>query len=133
MILVLHVFACWFMTGVIWTVQILVYPQFKQVGKTEFSQTHKFHTERITWIVAPMMTLELLTAIWLCFQNSETIYYGNLASVILVWILTAVVNVPTHNKLKHESEASKLNLVRYNWPRTLIWTLRSIFLFQLSL
>ena len=128
-ILLAHILSCWIMTGVIWMVQLLVYPFFRWVGQKEFSSLHQFHMSRISWIVVPIMTLELLTAIWLYIENREQLFFWNLASVVSLWVLTALVNVPTHNNLKFESEASKINLVIRNWPRTLIWSGRSLFLF----
>ena len=123
-----HVFSCFFMTGVIWIVQLLVYPFFKMVGKNEFHPLHQFHMQKITWVVAPVMTVELLTGLYLLILSPELLFIFNFVSVGILWLLTALINVPTHNHLNAESEASKTNLVLRNWPRTIIWTIRSIFL-----
>lgn len=127
---VINAFACWFMTGVIWLVQVLLYPLFKRVGEKEFKALHRFHMNSITWVVAPVMALELLTAILLYHQSRTTLHLGNLISVVGLWALTGLVNVPTHNKLEFASEVSKSRLVQRNWPRTLVWTGRS-FMFVL--
>lgn len=125
-ILILHGFSCWFMTGVICLVQVLVYPFLGRVGENEFSSLHQFHTQQITWIVAPVMTLELVTAALLFLQLRNQFFLWNLLSVVSLWGLTAFVNVPTHDHLKYESEISKKNLVFRNWFRTVIWVLRSL-------
>ena len=124
----IHVFSCWFMVGAIWLVQVLIYPFFKVVGEKEFSSLHQLHMKRITWIVAPAMLLEITTAAWLFVHSGGQLFFWNLFSVALLWLLTAFVNVPTHNKLNFRSEDSKDSLVRRNWPRTIMWTLRAILL-----
>ena len=129
----LHLFSCWFMTGAIFLVQVLIYPFFKFVGEKEFSKLHQFHMKKITFVVAPMMVLELTTAIGLFYGSSNQLFFWNLVSVVALWMLTAFVNVPTHNNLTFDSVVSKRNLVQRNWPRTMIWSLRSVFLFYLIL
>ena len=128
-----HVFACCFMTGVIWLVQILVYPIFQYVGRAEFQNFHCVHMNRITWIVVPVMTLELLTGIGLYIQSPSPLFLWNLVSVVTLWILTALVNGPTHNNLAIESAQSLNHLVLSNWPRTIIWSARCGFLFTILL
>jgi hypothetical protein len=127
----IHAASCWFMTGVIWLVQILVYPFFRLVGEKEFSKIHQFHTSQITWIVAPVMLLELASASWLYFHIPNKLFLWNLISVAVLWILTASVNVPSHNRLSFDSESSKKQLVFLNWPRTFIWTFRGLFILAL--
>jgi hypothetical protein len=116
------------MTGVIWLVQLLLYPFFKSVGKTEFLTLHQFHLKQITWIVAPVMLTELITAIWLFISNNNQLFFWNLMSVVILWLITIIINVPTHNNLTFDSEISKTNLILRNWPRTIVWSLRSVIL-----
>lgn len=128
LIFIIHVFSCYFMTGAIWLVQVLVYPNFKILGKSEFQKFHDFHMKRITWIVAPIMAIELITGSLLFYQNQNIVYFVNLVSIFTLWGLTVFINVPSHKKLKFELEQSKNILVNRNWPRTFIWTVRSLFL-----
>ncbi len=116
------------MTGAIWLVQVLVYPNFQRVGSREFEMFHQFHLSRITWVVAPIMAIELTTAAWLYFNLETTINLINLISILPLWVLTALVNVPSHHSLGFENLASKNSLVLKNWPRTVIWTARAVFL-----
>lgn len=123
-----HFISCIFMAGIIWLVQILVYPLFQKVGPMEFKSVHDFHVQRITWIVAPVMLVEIVTAFILWVQRDEVFFLWNLSSVVILWILTAFVNVPTHNDLSFTYFSSKQRLVVRNWPRTIIWTLRAVVL-----
>lgn len=125
-VFLIHAFMCWFMCGVIWVVQLLVYPFFTLIGEKEFSSIHQVHVKKITYIVAPAMLIELVTAAWLFLHAGGRLWLLNLIVVVSLWALTAVVNVPTHNRLRFDSEKSKKNLVSRNWPRTIIWSVRSL-------
>lgn len=127
LILTFHLFSVFFLTGLIWIVQIVHYPAFHFISASEFKAFHNFHSRKITWVVAPIMLLELGTAAALWFQNRQDAFMiGNLLSVILVWIFTGFVSVPIHNRLGLGREVSQMNrLVRTNWLRTACWSLRS--------
>jgi hypothetical protein len=130
-IFLIHLLSCFAMTGIIWLVQVLIYPFFKIVGRTEFKHFHDFHMKKISLVVSPLMLLELITAIWLIINHPEAIYLFNFISVVILWGTTFLINVPAHHKLNYESEESKENLMKFNWIRTIIWSLRSILLFYL--
>ena len=127
-VLWIHAFSCWFMTGVIWVIQILIYPSFKLLGEKEFSKFHQLHMKKITWIVLPAMLLELATATCLFLGSRSQLFLWNFIYIVLIFLLTFLLNVPTHNKLKFDSETSKNNLVSRNWPRTIIWSWKALFL-----
>ncbi len=110
------------MSGIIWLIQVVHYPAFKFIEPNKFKQ---FHSSRITYIVAPIMALELLSAFALCWL-SQTIYTWNFILVLLLWALTGFVSVPLHNSLAGNYDLKKINqLVKTNWYRTAIWTFRS--------
>lgn len=126
-LLIAHFFSCWAMTGVIWVVQLLLYPNFKFVGESEFKNFHTHHTRRITWVVAPLMGVELFSAAGLFYYKQNQLFFWNLISIFCLWALTAFVNVPCHNRLVFNNSISKSLLINRNWPRTMIWSLRSVF------
>lgn len=116
------------MTGVIWIIQGVHYPAFEYVDRAKFKAFHMFHSNRITWIVAPVMVLELTSAFALCFTRRGW-FVWNLASVVAVWCVTFFVSVPLHNQLSAHFEGTFVKkLIGTNWLRTSIWTLRSFFL-----
>jgi hypothetical protein len=133
-LILLQVFSCFFMTGIIWLVQILVYPNFRLYQDPDtFIHLHHFHTTRITWIVAPAMTTELLSGVWLFWAQPCASYFCNCISICMLWVFTAVVNVPIHRHLEKNPHALKNALVLSNWPRTIVWSARSAFWFWLLL
>ena len=118
-------FCCFFMTGIIWLIQLVHYPAFKFIDENKFKEFHSFHSSKITYIVAPVMALELLTAFALCWL-SQAVYIWNFILVLVLWALTGFVSVPLHNSLAGNYDLKKVNqLVNTNWFRTAIWTFRS--------
>jgi hypothetical protein len=67
-------------------------------------------------------------AIWLTLYYQSNLFIGNFVSVLVLWGLTGLVNVPSHETLRYEVETTKTKLIRNNWPRTILWTMRSVFL-----
>ena len=124
-----HAGATLYLVGVIWIVQILVYPAMANVGAGDYSAYHNLHTSRISPVVAPAMIIELLTAIYFVFAVWETVdrryFWFGLALVLIIWISTFFLQVPLHEKLaKGFSADVQQRLVWTNWIRTIAWTLR---------
>lgn len=130
LIFLTHIFSCFFMTGLIWLIQLIHYPAMCHIKRESFSVFHSFHSQRITFIVGPIMTLEFATAASIFFQqNLNTWSALNLTGVLIIWGSTAFLSVPAHNKLAQDyNEQTLQNLVNSNWIRTLTWTLRSVLL-----
>lgn len=119
----LHLFCCFFMTGLIWTIQVVHYPSFYYT-KESFSIFHTFHSQRISYLVIPIMLAELATAIYL--MSMIPMGVSNLILLILTWVATFLLSVPYHNQLEHHySESLIRGLVLTNWARTLLWSVRS--------
>jgi hypothetical protein len=128
-IIIFHLINCSFMTGLIWLVQVDVYPMFKLFGKQEFYSLHQLHRRKITLIVLPALILESGTALWLYFLQPNNFMLLNLIGIIILLALTFFLNIPNYNQLNFDSFESKLKLVKYNWPRTILWSLRTILLY----
>jgi hypothetical protein len=121
------------MTGIIWFVQVVHYPLFAKVGSAEFARYEAEHATRTGWVVGPLMCLELATAALLLlprfrpdFVSSATTWSGA-ALVLVIWLSTAFLQVPLHNRLADGFDAGVVaRLVHTNWIRTIAWTLRSV-------
>lgn len=122
----LQAFSCFFMAGLIWLIQVVHYPSFAFVDNNRFLEFHSFHSKKITFIVLPVMTIEITTAFLLCLSWSQ-IFIWNFISVIALWVLTGLVSVPIHNSLTAGMDLKKIHrLVITNWLRTAVWTVRSV-------
>lgn len=129
-LLVLNAAATFFMTGLIWLVQIVHYPLFAQVGNAGFIDYERQHAFRISFIVAPVMLLELVTAITLLAVRPRYIpawaAMVGLLLVVLLWLSTLLLQSPRHVRLAMGFDAAVLSsLIATNWIRTVGWTLRS--------
>lgn len=127
--ILLHLFATLGMVGVIWTVQLVIYPLFNHIGIDSFNEYHARYMNRITWIVGPLMLIEIITAFLLCYLFWSTSYQGllitNAALVVSIWLVTAILQVPAHQALAQQYTAEAVDsLVKGNWVRTAIWTAR---------
>ena len=118
------------MTGLIWFVQVVHYPLFGAVGGAAFVRYAARHTRLTTRVVLGPMLLELVTAGLLVGTPSAFIAtweaWAGLALVGLIWVSTALLQVPRHGELAAGFSASAhVALVGTNWLRTAAWTLRS--------
>ena len=127
-LLLAHCAATWALIGLIWNVQLVQYPAFLLVGATEFARYHEAHCRRITWIVGPLMGIELLTGAALWWERpagfTDLLAAGGLVLIAVNWLATAFVAVPLHGRASGRDEAVRRALVRTNWIRTVAWTLR---------
>lgn len=129
LIFLAHTATTFYLVGLIWVVQSLVYPSMGLVGANGYAAYHNLHISRITPIVAPAMIVELATAIYLVYAPLDGIDYRyfwlGLALILIVWASTFLIQVPLHEKLVASFDAEvQQRLVLTNWIRTIAWTLR---------
>ena len=105
-ILLVHLAATLVMVGVIWFVQIVHYPPFSRVGSGGFALYSDAHSRLTTYVVGPPMLIEAATALLLVFRRPEDIPLAalvGLALVGIVWLSTALLQVPRHSTTPHIS------------------------------
>jgi len=134
---VIHLVSTSFMVGVIWIVQLVHYPTFLFIDEQKSNDFQKFHMSRISYIVMPAMTTELFSGIYIYIYSNMAIdsnlFLLALTILIINWIITALVFVKMHNKLliNYKIEIISL-LVKWNWLRTLLWSVRLILLLRMA-
>ena len=130
MLLIIHAAATWAMTGLIWFVQLVHYPAYRDLGPSEFRAFQSRATARTGFIVGPLLFIELSTAALLLWKPPIGISVASLwlgALLIAVNLAsTLLVQVPIHLRLtaKHDPATIK-HLLRTNWVRTIAWTVRA--------
>lgn len=133
MVFMTNFMCCSYLTGLIWTVQKVHYPTFYFIHSNNFKKFTKFHQKEISKIVAPIMILELLTSFYLFIELKSWTYFILLTLVILIWCSTFLLSVRLHKHLStngfDKSAIDQLNLT--NWPRTVLWTIKMIYMFFL--
>ena len=114
------------MLGVILTTQIVNYPLFLCVIKSNFKKYHSTYVNKISLIVMPIMLLELVLSILLLsiIQNLSSLII--LLSIMLIFLSTIFLQVPVHQKLENGYNNQSINyLINTNWIRTLLWAIKS--------
>ncbi len=117
------------MVGVIWFVQVVHYPLFSRVGPEKFSAYSEDHSRLTTYVVGPPMLVEAATALLLVLYRPEGVPLAaaliGLALVVVVWLSTALLQVPRHTTLGSGFDRRAWSgLVLSNWVRTLAWSAR---------
>ncbi len=126
-----HWFATVYMTGLIWFVQCVHYPLMSRVPANEYVAFQRAHMARTSWVVGPMMLIEAFTAAALMYTHPDVLSFRlvsiNFVLLLLIWISTAIWQVPCHGKLLEGfNEAAHRKLVRTNWVRTVLWSVRAV-------
>lgn len=128
-----YLLSSFWMTAVIWFVQLVHYPSFRYIELSNMIKFSTFHQQSISIIVMPAMLIELFTIILLLsitgFNNT---YIIQLVLLLLIWGATFLLSVPCHSKLISTPDYDTVErLIKTNWVRTIIWTLKFILVVNL--
>ena len=129
-LLLIHAATTFALIGLIWTIQLVHYPLFAEVGRENFPKYHARHCRRITPLVAPLMLAEAITAGLLVVWGARNPWLlGSFLFIALSWLSTWRWQIPLHARLaKGFDSAAQHRLVATNWLRTAAWTGRGIIL-----
>ena len=112
--------------GIIWIIQLLHYPSFRFYQPENFQEAMKNHQDRISIVIVPLMLSEISLAAFGAFFRMNAYTWSLLGIVGAIWIITFTVQVPLHDKLLKEGfNLERINsLVKSNWSRTILWTIK---------
>jgi hypothetical protein len=124
-LLLVHLVATAALAGLVWVVQLVVYPSFLLVGGTPaWAAVHAAHTRAVALAVGPPWAVQGLTLALLLLRDGLTpllVVTGLLALAPVV--VTVTVSVPLHTRLGRAYDAAAARrLVGTNWLRTAAWT-----------
>lgn len=118
------------MVGIMWSIQLLVYPQFRSVPAESFVPYVADHSTRIVRVLLPFAPLEVILALLLFVVRPGQIsgtsaLIGGLLLVVL-WIATGFFYAPLHGELQAGGYDDGLveRLILSNWVRTVLWSVR---------
>lgn len=108
----------------IWLVQLVIYPSFQHYPTPEFKVWHTSYTQRVTYVVMPIMLGQLGLYCYLVVNGSNWDVWLNLALIAGAWGITFFRAVPAHGAIGLAESHLPLaeRLVRENWFRTVLWT-----------
>ena len=126
-LLLAHAAATCVLAGLVWVVQLVVYPAFLTVGPTPvWPQFRRAHSRAMTLVVVAPWAVQGVTLALLLVAPPAGVPYGLVllaAALGLVTVgVTAAVSVPLHNRLQPYDEQAARRLLRTNWWRTAAWT-----------
>ena len=126
-ILLIQAAAAWFMTGLIWTMQILNYPLLALVDPGDVPRYEQAHNRRFFWLVGPGVTVTAVTtALSLAWRPSGVPLAVPVVAMALLAIIIADTirhGAPSHARLAQRFDAGvHTRLVRTNWIRTVAWS-----------
>ena len=122
----------WGLVSLIWLVQIIIYPGFRQIPAAEFVNYHRWYVIRISAIVLPLMLCEaIITVGWLMFEEYSYFSVGSGFLIAIIWLSTFLLQVPVHNQLQSgKNDAGIRRLVLTNWIRTTAWSIKAVVVFM---
>ena len=129
--LTIHIISTSIMVGVIWVIQLVHYPSFKYVNESDYIIFQKYHMSNISYIVFPVMFTELITALIILFFGEKSLFFVlSLICLFLIWVITGVLFTKYHSILKEGKDLMIIEkMIKANWIRALLWTMRLIMIF----
>lgn len=120
-----HLAATWFMVGLIWVIQLVHYPLWVHVADGQGMVFHQRHARRIGSLVMSVGVLEMMaSALMVALRPGPLTLVGALI-LLLIWMITIFVQIPLHRRFGRAWNPGLIApLVRGNWPRTILWTMR---------
>ena len=125
----IHFLSTSLMVGIIWVIQLLHYPAFNFIKESDYVEFQHFHMQRISFIVVPVMILELFSAFMLVYYFRSNLLILCLIILLFIWLITFVFFTKLHQSLLDGYDKKIVDkLVKINWSRTVLWSLRLIIL-----
>ena len=131
LVLLLNVAAVLFMTGFIWTMQVVHYPLFDRVGEEAFPAYETAHNRLFFLVAGPGVLLTLATAVLLLFARPPQVPLWaailGLALFAAIAASTALFQAPQHQVLSGGFDRGAYEfLLSTNWIRTAAWSLYAL-------
>lgn len=116
------------LAALIWVIQVVHYPSFRFVDESRFSSFHSFHSKSISYLVMPLMLVELVVTATLIFKlPSNLLVLTSSLLLAVIWASTFLLSVPCHNSLRKKHDPKIIEkLIKTNWIRTILWTTKMI-------
>ncbi|MCO5724783.1 hypothetical protein [Robiginitalea marina] len=113
------------MVGIIWAVQLIVYPGFSYFSRERLLRWHDSYSRRVTILVAPLMLTQLGFGVFWAFSEPGIASLGYVGVAGLLWAITFMAFVPIHRRIGQGTATPHVlaRLVSLNAIRTFLWTL----------
>ncbi|MGZ6825753.1 MAG: hypothetical protein ACXVGH_03090 [Mycobacteriales bacterium] len=129
LLLLVHAGATCALAGLVWVVQLVVYPAFLAVGPTPgWPAYHEAHSRRMALVVTVPWAVQgvSLAALLLRGQGPAWLLAALSVCALATVVVTVTVSVPLHQRLGAYDERLARRLLRTNWWRTAAWTVGAV-------
>ena len=130
---ILHLAVTWYLVGLIWVVQRIVYPAMEYVDPAPDRAVvaERQHCDRMSLVVGPMMLAEGALSSWLLLDGISTgrwvLPAVGVVLLMVIWLSTAMIQMPLHARMLQGPDPKvQGRLVATNWIRTFSWSLRGL-------
>ena len=114
-----------YLVSLVLMTQFITYPTFLYIDKDKFSEYHRKYVNNISFIVAPVMLIELLTLLLIAYFSKDFLIIKSLILLLVIWLTTFFIMIPSHNKISKTFNKKEINrLINYNWVRTILWSFK---------
>ena len=114
-----------YLVSLVFMTQFITYPTFLHIDKDKFSEYHRKYVNNISFIVAPVMLIELLTLSLIAYFSKDFLIIKSLILLLVIWLATFFIMIPSHNKISKAFNKKEINrLINYNWVRTILWSFK---------
>ena len=114
-----------YLVSLVLMTQFITYPTFLNIDKDKFSDYHRKYVNNISFIVAPVMLIELLTLSLIAYFSSEFLIIKSLFLLLVIWLTTFFIMIPSHNRISKSFNIKEIkSLINYNWIRTILWSFK---------
>ncbi len=114
-----------YLVSLVFMTQFITYPTFLHIDKDKFSEYHRKYVNNISFIVAPVMLIELLTLFLIAYFSKDFLIIKSLILLLVIWLTTFFIMIPSHNRIsKSFNKKEIISLINYNWVRTILWSFK---------
>ena len=102
------------LVSLVFMTQFITYPTFLHIDKDKFSEYHRKYVNNISFIVAPVMLIELLTLLLIAYFSKDFLIIKSLILLLVIWLTTFFIMIPSHNKISKAFNKKEINLSLIN-------------------
>ena len=112
--------------------ELITYPSFRAMSTERLSQWHAVYTQRISYLVAPLMFTQAILGAAHTYVQFNGLSLATFILILLCFALTFLQAVPLHNQIARGEKIAEAveDLIAKNKYRTFIWSL--VFLLGLA-
>ena len=131
---IVHLVATWFMVGMIWTIHLVHYPLFAEVGPESYVSFQSEHVARIGDLLLVPWVVEggtLLALLWFAMvarrRDLVTPVLVGAVAMAIVLVISGLWSAPAHGDLADGFDAAVHDrLMAANLVRALAWAVRGV-------